>query len=330
MEDLHINTTISFENDMSLHLPLSAFPQEHMNGQIKDASGIAFAQITYTGLLFEGGYGLLHRVNRKDLKMESVIPAIVKVPKHGAYLGGEALIQWLAWNTLKKYGLQSATPEVYDIFVRGKKEVCFCMEFIKGQFPYSLLSQAQNPDKMFFQILAQVCILLGVLERDICMDHRDLKANNIYIREMACQYSVDLSGSRWTIDSPIQVVLLDYGFACLGNDRKRSRINLSPENFPHSDPCPKQGRDLFHLLISFWSIPSLRQRMSPATQKEIDLWLHQQKRDYARLARKGAEQGLFFVYSGEDTFRYPFLEPVTLLEKIAQKHPEVVQRVSAN
>lgn len=327
MNTLHIYSQISFENDMSLQLPLSIFPQEHMSGQLKDASGVAFAHITYTGLLFEGGYGLLHRVTRKDLITEKVRAAIVKVPKSGAYLGGEALTQWLAWNTLKNYGLETATPEVFDIFVRGKKDVCFCMEFIKGHFPYSLLAQTATPDLVFFQILAQICILLGILERDIYLDHRDLKANNIYIRERPCQYTVDLSGSRWSLSAPFQVVLLDYGFACLGNDKKRTRINLSPENFPHSDPCPKQGRDLFHLLTSFWSIPSIRQRMSGATQKEIDTWLHQQKRDYARVSREGVDPLYFYLITGEDSFRYPFLEPLTLLELIARKHPQAVQRI---
>lgn len=329
LESLHIRNPVSFENDKSLELPLSAFPHEHMSGYLKDASGVSFAHITYTTLLFEGGYGLLHRVNRKSLPEETIRHAIVKVPKDGAYLGKEALTQWLAWTTLKKYGLHSATPEVYDIFVRNKKEVCFCMEYIKGHFPYSLLAVSPTPDTVLFQILAQVCLLLGILERDICMDHRDLKANNIYIREKPCSYSVDLSGSRWTLAAPFQVVLLDYGFACLGNDKRRTRINLSPENFPQSDPCPKAGRDLFHLLTSFWSIPSVRQRMSSATQKEIDAWLHQQKNDYSRLARTTVEQRIFYVITGEDAFRYPFLEPVNLLARISQKHPEVVQRQSS-
>jgi serine/threonine protein kinase len=323
---LHITQNISFEDDNSLELPLSAFPQEHMTGFLKDASGVSFAHIHYTSLLFEGGYGLLHRVNRKSLPDEKVVPAIVKVPKSGAYLGKEALTQWLAWQTLKKYGLESATPEVYDIFVRGKKEVCFCMEFVKGHFPYSLLAVSPTPDMVLFQILAQLCLLLGILEKEIRMDHRDLKANNIYIRERPCSYAVDLSGSRWTLSAPFQVVLLDYGFACLGNDMKRTRINVSPDIFPQSDPCPKEGRDLFHLLTSFWSIPSIRQRMTSATQKEIDTWLYQQKKDYGKLARTSVEQRTFYVITGEEGFRYPFLEPVNLLARIAQKYPQVVQR----
>jgi serine/threonine protein kinase len=326
LNSLHIYTSLSFENDTSLQLPLTLFPQEHLSGHLKDSSGVTFAFLTYTNLHFEGGYGLLHRVNRKDIRTELMRSAIVKVPKQGTYLGGEALVQWLAWNTLKRYGMESATPEVYDIFVRGRKEVCFCMEYIKGHFPYSLLAVTPNPDLVFFQILAQLCILLGILERDICLDHRDLKANNIYIRERPCQYSVDLSGSRWSISCPFQVVLLDYGFACLGNDKKRSRINLSPENFPNSDPCPKQGRDLFNLVTSFWSIPSIRQRMSAANQKEIDTWLHQQKKDYSRLAKTTDEQRIFTVITGEDSFRYPFLEPATLLLRIHQKYPDVVQK----
>ncbi len=326
LDSLHIHTSVSFENDVSLQLPASLFPQEHMNGQLKDASGFAFAHITYTTLNFEGGYGLLHRVNRKNLETGLSSAAIVKTPKQGAYLGQEALIQWLAWNTLKRYGIESATPEVYDIFVRNRKEVCFSMEYVKGHFPYSLLAVAANPDLVFFQILAQVSILLGILERDICMDHRDLKANNIYIRERPCHYSVDLSGSRWSLSAPFQVVLLDYGFACLGNDKKRSRINLSPENFSATDRCPKEGRDLFHLLTSFWAIPSIRQRMSAANQREIDIWLHQQKKDYSRLAKTTDEQRIFYLITGEESFRYPFLEPVTLLNRIHQKYPDVVQK----
>ena len=81
------------------------------------------------------------------------------------------------------------------------------------------------------------------------MDHRDLKADNLWIRPIPIDYSITVGGKKWRLRAPFQVVILDFGFACLGNEEGNAIVSLSDGIVPKIDPCPKEGRDLFHLLL---------------------------------------------------------------------------------
>ena len=263
--------------------------------------------------MFEGGHGILQMCTRTDLsgmKMEM----LVKKPKTSTYLGSEAILQWIARHMLKPYKLQSAIPKVYDIFTKGS-ETRFSMEFIKGDFPYVYLANVSNPDQFFYQILLQAAIVLFLLERDLLLDHRDLKANNLYISETPVDYTVDLSGVSYHVKAPFRVVILDFGFACIGNESGVTSINIGSSVFPMTDPCPKEGRDLFHLVTSFWSIPSVHERMSAETCAEVDGWLTKEKRDYSKLAQKFKSPEWVYVVTSQPEFTYPKLAPLAILER---------------
>jgi serine/threonine protein kinase len=148
------------------------------------------------------------------------------------------------------------------------------------------------------------------------LDHRDLKANNLYIRKRPISYSVIIHEKKYTVEAPFQVVILDFGFACLGNEEKISRVNLAPSNFPDNDPCPKEGRDLFQLLVSFWSIGALRNMFSAGLQEIIDGWLQLESINYSHLAKQPNAAYWLGVKTTEPTFQYPELCPNSLLQKI--------------
>ena len=306
---LHISETVSLEN---FRIPTNKFPIEDTNGFLSIKTN-KYAQIKYENILFEGGYGILQKCQRIDTSGSS-IDIIVKKSKHDNSLGSEAILQFIARKTLEAYGLEHSIPQVYDIF--KKISVRFSMEYIKGDFPYTYLAKVDNPDTFFFQLLAQVCVLLYYLETDIFLDHRDLKANNLYIREKPVQYTVDLSGVSYTIKAPFQVVILDFGFACIGNSFGVTKINIAPDIFPVSDPCPKTGRDLFHLITSFWSIPSIRERMSEDTQAEVDSWLVKDTKDFSKLTRKLKNTEWVYILTGDPSFKYPMLSPLSILNRI--------------
>jgi serine/threonine protein kinase len=306
LHKFHTNISINYDSYESLIIKESLFPKEKF-GIVKDASGIKIASILYEKILFEGGYGILQKGKRiVDGGASQTI--MIKMPKMEMNLVPEALIQWYAWMTLEKYGLQSAIPEIYDIFQAA--DMRFSMEYILGEFPYELLAKTATPDVCFFQILAQVCILLYILEKDISLDHRDLKANNLYIRKRPIDYTFTIGDTEYRIKAPFQVIILDFGFACIG-----TKINLAQGILPEKDPCPKEGRDLFHLLTSFWSIPSIRDRMSTETQKEIDGSLL----SYARYTKKFTDTNWVYVVTSDPAFVYPELAPAALLP-IIYKH----------
>jgi len=299
-KQFHIYQRISF--DSLTHLKLRNIPSEALNGKIYDISGRSFATLLYYTVLFEGGHGILTKA------LWNTKPAIVKKPKYSVDLGNEALCQWLARETLKGYGVETAIPEVYGIFHNLQKQTCFSMEYISGCFPHKLLQETTNKDECFLQILSQVCVILYLLEKDINLDHRDLKLNNLYIRPRPVSYSLRIEERTFTIESPFQVCLLDFGFACLG-----SRINLSPENFSDKDPCPKEGRDLFHLLVSFWSIETLRRLLSEDLQKRVDGWLSPQ---FTHMAKKFNDIHWTYLVTSEKQFTHVGLTPAALLLKI--------------
>ena len=309
---LHIYESVSISQNFEI--TRAAFPREDMNGWLHDSHATPYAKLSYNTVMFEGGHGTLHQCTRTDISGLK-LDILVKKPKASTYLGSEAILQWISRHTLKPYKLQDTIPKVYDIFTKGS-ETRFSMEFIKGDFPYVYLAKVPNPDQFFYQILAQISVVLFFLERDLYLDHRDLKANNLYITEKPVDYMVDLSGVSYHIKAPFRVVLLDFGFACIGGESGATRINIGSSVFPMNDPCPKEGRDLFHLVTSFWSIPSVRERMCDETHAEVNSWLTHQKRDYSRLAKKFNTTEWVYVVTSQPEFTYPKLSPITFLERL--------------
>lgn len=326
LEKIHIFHEISFKSDKEIQLNPREIPHQHPSGVLIDTRGSSFAKIEYKTTFFEGGYGVLYKCVRKDISSNILQTAIVKSPLNDSTnLDGEALIQWLAWNTMKEYGLQSAIPEVYDIFVR-KNRICFSMEYIDGDFPHTVLAESKNPDLFFFQMLTQIALLCLLLEKNILLDHRDLKANNVYIRNIPIHYSFQFAGFRYSLKAPFQVVILDFGFSCLGNSKGTSAINLGEAQLPQSDPCPKEGRDLFHFVTSFWSIPSIRNSMKKETQIEIDSLLIDEQHNYNKLTRNHSQIDWVYVLTGDSKFRFPQLAPCNLIQTLSERHPDILQK----
>jgi serine/threonine protein kinase len=312
LDPLHIFETVSLHKNFDIKP--NAFPKESISGWLKDSHYQSYVKLFYDKVMFEGGHGILQLCSRTDLS-GTTSEVLVKKPKDSSYLGSEAILQWIARRILKPYNLHTSIPTVYDIFRKGN-ETRFSMEFIKGDFPYVYLAKVPNPDTFFFQIIAQASALLFILERDLFLDHRDLKANNLYIREEPVEYNVDISGLVYNIKAPFQVVILDFGFACIGDESGVTRINIGSSVYPMTDPCPKEGRDLFHLVTSFWSIPSVHGRMSPETQKEVDSWLTKENRNFSRLAQKFKTPEWVYVVTSQPEFVYPKLSPRNLLERL--------------
>lgn len=323
LEEFHIQKRISFDSMESMYLSSKELPFEKVNGDLIDIHRKKFAHLNHYSVAYEGGYGILTKGKRVDCSGNSV-SIMIKEPKGSTPLSNEALIQHYARKTLEKYSLETAIPKVYDIFIKDDV-VSFTMEFIQGCFPYEFIEKSLSPDIVFLQIISQVAILCFLLQKDIFLDHRDLKANNLFIRKKHIKYELNLGNKIYSLSCPFQVVFLDFGFACLGNKKGISKVNLAQKAMSSLDPCPKFGRDLFHLLTSLWSIPSLRGKMTSSLQKEVDSWLVYEGKDYTKLIEKYKRSDWVYVITGTVDFSYPFLDSISILQTIHEKFPDVLK-----
>jgi serine/threonine protein kinase len=275
------------------------------------------AELQTHGILNEGTYGqILHGVRDKKHSV------VIKKPKHTTHsLEQEALTQHLVFLTLESAGIRGAISRVYDIYEYAG-EVRFSMEHIHGVSSIQFLLQSSDPVSVLVEILSQVAFLLAFLEQTLHLDHRDLKPTNLWIRSTPVQYRGVIGGEVWEIRSPFQVVLLDFGFACIG-----SSVNVGRDIFPDIDPCPKEGRDLFQFLISMWSVKEVRSLLPTSLHGCIDELLKYQSISYSDLAQQTPHSTWSYLVVANPTFSHPPLHPRNVLWKLADINPTGVRRL---
>jgi len=201
------------------------------------------------------------------------------------------------------------------------------MDFVEGRSSIQLLLESPTPDLALLQILAQVTLLLGFLEEHLRLDHRDLKVDNLWIRSTPIEYRIQVGGETWNVEAPFQVVLLDFGISCLGNADSQAAVSLSDGILPLIDPCPKEGRDLFQLIASIWSIPQIRARIGAAIQADIELLLSYKDKSYTKLVKQTTQSHWIYLAVSEASFRHPPLHPLSLLHAMSIKY-DCVKRSS--
>jgi serine/threonine protein kinase len=222
-------------------------------------------------------------------------------------------VQWLAANALEVAGIQGAVPRVYDLF-QYAGETRFTMDYIEGASSVQAILESEDPERTFTHILAQTALILGYLQETIHLDHRDLKADNLWIRPTPVHYRVRVGGKMWTLTSPFQVVILDFGFACLGGPDGNAVVNLSDGVLPTIDPCPKEGRDLFQLLVSIWSVPAIRAKMSAPFHTQLERLLSYKASAYDSLVQMTERSQWSYLVVSDSKFRHPPLACESLLE----------------
>ncbi len=262
--------------------------------------------------LDHGSYGNIYLAKRGD---ESVL---VKQPRMAEMnLMQEAILQHLAFKTLEQCHLSKAIPKVYDVFRKGN-EVWFSMEKIQGITIADWFTHTTSPDTDTFFLLAHICLLLGILETQLNLDHRDLKMSNLLIKPEASTLQIQLLEHTWSLQCPFSVVVLDFGFACLGSEQLRGKpwVNLGDGVLPPLDPCPKEGRDIFHLLISLLGLPIFRERISQRIHEKIDKWLSVGTKSYGPMARKWSTEHWSYLVSSQPHFAISSCCPLRILQDL--------------
>jgi serine/threonine protein kinase len=220
---------------------------------------------------------------------------------------------------LSAAGIQNAVPRIYDIF-QYAGEIRFSMDHIRGVSAFEKLKASSKPDIIFLQILAQASLALALLEEKLRLDHRDLKADNIWIRDTPIEYTLALGGSTWHISCPFQVVLLDFGFACIGGEDGTAVINLSDGILPKVDPCPKVGRDLFQFISSLWPVLD---KVSPPLKKEFELLLSYKGHDLSSFLSEAIKTHWVYLIVSDPKFAHAPLHPLSLLHLLSIKYSDI-------
>ena len=302
-------------------LDINLLPRQYITGDVKLPEAITQplrCKILDRGVVAEGRSGIIRRIQRTPTAA-GVTNLCVKIPKNPQQsLCPEALVQALCARTLQAAGIVGAVPAVYDIY-RFADETRFSMEYVEGKSAIEAVLTSPSPDTTWLQILGQAALILGYLEEHLRLDHRDLKADNLWIRPRPVSYSLKVGGVQWQVSAPFQVVFLDFGFSCIGNEGGNAVVSLTDGVVPLIDPCPKEGRDLFQLIGSMWSVPQVRERASPDIAADMELLLKHRAASYIELVRKTTQSQWIYWAVSDVRFKHTALHPVSLLERLAHE-----------
>jgi serine/threonine protein kinase len=184
----------------------------------------------------------------------------------------------LAHIAVKKAGLEHAVPCVYEIFCHTKphpqdisdlSSICISMEYIHGNTLLKYMRthfKKENPaenDILFLNFLSQIAAILAVLQTTLRMNHRDIKINNILLREHST-------------NNPV-IVLIDYGFACIANGIQEPHEEMPKIEagafFGSRYACFKHGRDICQFIYSLHCHFPFEKYLSPSLLELIKPWM---------------------------------------------------------
>ena len=263
-------------------------------------------------IIDHGSYGNVYMAKRNETNV------FVKQPRMAEMnLLQEAVLQHLAYKTMELEGMPWAIPKVYDVFWKDQ-EVWFSMEQIHGIGVPEWFAATKTPDSDLVCLIAQLALILATLEKNLNLDHRDLKSSNLLIKSEPCHLKGTFHDVSWTLHCPFTVVVLDFGFACLGSEVLRGKpwVNLGDGILPPMDPCPKEGRDMFHLLTSLLGLPVIQTRITKRIHEKLDAWLSLGKKSYGPMARRWSTDNWSYLVSSQHDFAIPNCCPLRILHEL--------------
>jgi len=286
---------------------------------IEDVSGNTWLPaFQWESLLSQGTYGKVYKGNRvvyqrqgasQQYKLlsgsehivlkEISIPVNIHASDHEREVKAvmyEAAIHGLVTQFFKKINWSFAVPNLFEIFSRGAqhlstihdvKGIVFCMEYIRGVtlFDYLKTQFTTGPNKandaLYLRILAEIALQLNEIQVNLRMNHRDMKVNNILIRNRKPDWiSVFATFFPALADFDkfqFNVVLIDYGFACIacGDAHDMPEISLLEAGswFGPTDSCFKTGRDLVQFIYCMECFFPRRRFFTDSLCLLIEKWL---------------------------------------------------------
>jgi serine/threonine protein kinase len=259
-----------------------------------------------------------------------------KISKHeDGNLLVEACLQIAARNCLRIIGHESSIAEVKKI-LRWNKRITFMMEPFTGVlYLQTALHHLHGEVKMrgktfdfwFLQIFAHLCLLLGYLEENLQINHRDLKGDNILIsiQPSSTTHTIPYCGFQWTINVEHEIKLVDFGLACNGIAMNRGSVVSAGTVYEITDWCPKRGRDIYLLLCYFYAQRTFREMISAGLLAVIEDWLEGRVKEF--LLRHGLERLSWIAFLvNNKKFDCGKCCPVQILNWISSSYPTILKK----
>lgn len=297
-------------------IPHKILPSCSAFGVISDLSGNRRFKLKSKGYLGKGTFGQIDSFYREDVSGTTVI-ALKRPNKQSVNLLLEGLFQWNLHNSLINFEIEFSVPKVYDIFVdKITSSVWFTMEAFK---PICLASWCIGitDSNTFLLLMLQLSLILEVFQKEFHIDHRDLKANNILIVEQKVSITIVWNGVKREMMFPFRIVFIDFGFACNGTS-----LDIREKNgIPLLDPCPKQGRDIFQILVSLWKIKDIRRNLESSWGSWIRKKLSTVVPEVPVLRYLENLPDLNWLYTMTDdkSFKAPLCTPTSIIKECMDK-----------
>lgn len=198
-------------------------------------------------------------------------------------LKNEAFLQLGAHIILSYYNMPWAVPSVYHIVDLSGYDVCFTMDIVTDMktFGRHMMEHMKwgvrciENDMLVMELLCQLALYIMILEKDLGINHRDLKLNNVLMvkQEPLVNHTIEIDGVSYQLNSSARAVLIDFGFACIGDLETRGSLLSASEYGMIVDMCPKAGRDMFLILANMWNVPAVRGSLSAKAANLFKKWL---------------------------------------------------------
>jgi len=287
--------------------PLTILPKCNVKGEVYDTSGVFICKFTPMRSLGAGTFGHVDAFKRLDASGNSTVVAIKRPKFPEMKLCVEALFQWKLHHDLIVYGLEFCIPKVFDIFrYQQTGDVWFSMEAFEPNLVSEWCKKHIHNTRLLLLFLLQIALVLEVFEEDLKIDHRDLKINNMLIVEEPIHIKINWKNVDKTLEFPFRIIFVDFGFACMNStiDVKHSEPSL--------DACPKEGRNIFQILVSLWNSDILRNKINRSwcawIRKRIEtIW----PSNYPALRLTESVKDLAWMYplTDDKEFRAPLCVP---------------------
>jgi serine/threonine protein kinase len=320
-----------------LHVPLT----------LKKISNTVFSTPTNSVTLstlanvMSGSFGTVYIVNRETENSSSTV-FLKTSPKYPKSLFLEAILQSSAHSTLKLYGFPNAVPRVVDLFKHPEFGFVFTTERVPGAqlfadyLKHGLqwgIPSVEN-DKKVLRVIVQVATYLAILESNIGLNHRDLKGTNVLMVTPSDTWkkTVSVGSYKWTLQCDQKVVLIDFGFSCIGRENGQTVVSAG-EHLPTIDFCPKKGRDLFYFFATLWSVPAFRASVTPVTVALFRKWLKDKSptcwADWLITSLQNNLESMLLL-TNSDHFSSEPCDPINIIDDIFLIYPDIVRLYKLN
>jgi len=217
----------------------------------------------------------------------------------------EACVQQWVHLHMKEIGFPMGAPEVLRIFRLRDESVCFAMDPIEGATTLNAYFDASSCfSNSMIDCLLQISAMAWYLDHTLGMNHRDLTPSNFLVVEHEPMRKIlTIENEIIEISSRRSLTLIDFGFSCIGSTETHiSDLSLSTV-YSLSDPCPKEGRDLYLFLglvyIDYYD------KLPPTLRTLFEGWLTGSA--LCRFMRKDKEHSkkwLYFMAGNEQIKRF--------------------------